>query len=190
MSPSTVLRLPLQEVPLEKPEVEADTVQVKDIREVLSEQFLQAFDQTGLPETMLTEFVYALDHLDELTGTPNFPNDRLLNTADVNRYGAEAVQVFNQAVYHNRNKSRLGVAVGPHQQRSLDEFLELNYPATISRVLRALRLPGIAMTVDNQQYFIGINLVTAHPLFGVISYEDMGNGLKTSIPFLLDRLES
>ena len=190
MSPSTVLR----DLPLVTPqysETEADEIKVTEVREVLSEQFLQAFDQTGLGDNLLLEFVFAMDHLAELVRTPNFPNDRLLNTSDIVRYGQEAVSAFNQAVMRTRNKSRLGVAVGPEQATLIEEFLvDRNYPAVIGRVLRALRLPGLNVAIDGQEYFIGLNVVTPHPLFGILSYKELKGNLETAIPFLLDRLES
>lgn len=160
------------------------------IRESLNPQFVKAFDESGLPAELLSEFVYALDHLAELLASPNFPTDRLLTTPDIINYGDEAVNSFN----HNSrqtytDETRPGVAVSQATLDSLQEFIELDYPKTINKILRAMKIPGITVSLDNEPRYIGITYGVAHPHFCVIVYRDLGKSIGLSIPLLLQRLD-
>lgn len=161
-----------------------------NIRDSLNPQFVKTFDESGLPAEYLTEFVYALDHLAELLASTNFPADRLLTSPDIINYGDEAVNAFN----HNSRQSyssetRPGVAVSQATLDSLQEFFELNYPRTINKLLRAMKIPGITVSLDNEPRYIGITYGVAHPHFCILVYRDLGKEIGLSIPLLLQRLD-
>jgi len=169
--------------------VKEDDVPSSEIRDSLNKQFVVAFDDTGLPAEYLTEFVYALDHLDELMKTPAFPADRLLTTPDIVNYGDEAVTAFNQSTRRvHDDHTRHGVAVSQAVTDSLQEFIDRGYPKVINAILRALKIPGVDLSLDNEPRFIGIVQTAAHPHFCVLSYQDLGKRSGFSIPLLNQRL--
>lgn len=169
--------------------VKEDDVPLSDIRESLNKQFVSAFDDTGLPAEHLREFVYAMDHLHELMETKSFPTDRMLTTPDIVNYGDEAVTAFNQVTRRVHDEhTRHGVAVSQAVTNSLQEFVDLGYPKVINAVLRALKIPGVDISLDNEPRFIGITQTSAHPHFCVLSYQDLGKRSGFSIPLLNQRL--
>lgn len=169
--------------------VDPDEATLDEIKDDLNLEFVIAFSKTGLEQDAIREFVYALDHLDELTRTPNFPTDRLLTSSDVINFGEHAIHVLgNRRLHYTAGVS--GVAVNDHQLEMIDSFYDHRYLVVINKILKAFRIPGIELTVDKQKYFVSINYTTNHPSFGVLTYKDMNNDLGTSIPFLLSRLEA
>lgn len=165
-------------------------VTVEECRAALNPEFVKAFDNTKLDPALLRDFTLAADFLDEIITTSNFVSDRLLNTPDIERYGDDAVNAFNDKARSGRFPVRLGISVTSQVMELIAKFLDAGYPAVINKVLRALRVPGVDVIIDGEPCFIGITAVTQHPEFGIISYQDLHSGVNTSIPFLLQRLEA
>lgn len=167
---------------------EMDLPSIAECRAALNPQFVHTFDKTRLDPELLRDFVFALDLLHEIITTNNFVSDRLLNSPDIERYGEEAVNAFNTQNRALRFPTRQGITVTKTVMELIQEFYDYSYPACIGEILRVLRIPGIDVSVNNKLVHIGLQTVTAHPLFGIVNYQDLQTGVNTNVPFLLDRL--
>ncbi|MNM20167.1 hypothetical protein D3C81_305020 [compost metagenome] len=188
MNPSAVYGGLSAVTPILKPQ-ENDLPTLEECRAALNPQFVKTFDATGLEPDLLREFVFALDVLHEIINTPGFVSDRLCNSPDIERYGEEAVNAFNTHNRALRFPARQGITVTKQVMDLIQELYDYHYPRVIHNILRVLRMPGIDVSVNNLQCHIGVQSVTAHPLFGIINYQDLQTGVNTNVPFLLDRLE-
>lgn len=165
-----------------------DDVPIADVRKAFNGEFVKSFDASGLPEETLREVFYSLDLLSDMVKMEGFPTDRLLTTPDIINFGEEAATALTHRRHHP-SLCRAGVAVNERTLEFIQEFMDYKYPQTIHKILRALRVPGITLTFDNEPVFLGISYNTDHPQFGIVTYQDSGKRVGTSIPFLLSRLE-
>jgi hypothetical protein len=151
-----------------------------------NEEFLSKFSMTGLPEAVLVEFAHAIEHLDNIMETDNFPTDRLITTPDVINFGEQATA----ALATHRDIWR-GVAVNDKILTNVQEFFDMKYVKTIHMVLEKFKIKGISFVMDGIPTFVGLTYQTNHPRFGILSYRvfdavDGNPGLH--IPFLINRL--
>lgn len=159
-----------------------------EITESLNPEFVQEFNETDLPESVLIEFVYALDHLIELTQTRNYPNDRLLNTPDISKTGSAAVCTFNDFAKRAHQPSMYGSAVGPETWDSIEEFLRLDYPRVIYSILKAFKRDCVTLSLDTESAQISLKSFTPHPEFGLITFNNFANETVVLLPFHLTRI--
>lgn len=169
--------------------VNDSAVPLSEIRSAVSPQFVSSFDEAGLPAELLREFVYALDHFNEMMIQPGFPVDRLLTTPDIVNYGEEATGAFNMAHRLLGSTTPLGVAVSQTITDLIQEFMDQHYAKTINTVLTALRIPGVTLSLDNEPRFVGITYTTDHPHFCIVSYRDLGKNVGLNLPLLSQRLK-
>ena len=160
-----------------------------DVTKTLNEfnpEFVQSFAATGLPQELLVEFVYAVNHLDNLTEMFNFPTDRLITTPDIINFGPEACKAL-------ASDQMLGPGADVNEEilDRVQEFFNMKYVKTIHMVLEKFGTKGITFYLNGFKTFVGITYKTNHARFGILSYRvfDSKDGNPgTHIPFLINRL--
>lgn len=159
-----------------------------DIYAGLDPFFISRFEHTKLPKRLLAEFVYALDHLDEMIKLKNFQTGRLLSTPDIINFGVEVTKIISST-----DKMPFGVATHERVVENVQKFFDYGYLKTIHDILAQMKIPGIQVTLDGYQFFVGITYNIAHPRFGVLTYRGAVVGeerrVDTYLPFLLNRLK-
>lgn len=167
---------------------EKPSVTHEEIVESLNIEFVREFNQTPLNQEILHEFVFALDHLKELTRTENYPNNRLLNTPDIATTGSAAVCVFNDFAKRAHDPTMYGCAIGTESMKNIAEFFEYDYLKTIARILKNLKRDFIMVTLDGESLNITLKQFTPHPEFGLLTYSNYGEETVAAIPFHLTRI--
>lgn len=150
--------------------------------------FVREFNLTPLTWDVLREFVFALDHLEELVDTHNFPNARLLNTPDIATTGQVAVNVFNDLARRGQDQGLWGCAVGAETADVIERFLRCDYLKTLALVFKYLRRDSIMLTLDGLNLQIALKQHTAHPEFGMLVYNNFNNDTEVMLPFHLTRI--
>jgi hypothetical protein len=162
----------------------------EEVTRTLNPELVREFKQTPLQETVLEEFVYAVDHLDEMIKTNNFPKDRLLNSPDVAKTGSQAVNVFNDFASRSHDKTQWGCSVGPETMASIQEFFDHGYLGNIALLMKHLRRESVMFVMDSIPMQMTLNRHTPHPEFGVLVFANLKDKTTTMVPFHLTRLES
>lgn len=159
----------------------------EEIIKSLNIGFVREFTQTGLSHDVLREFVYALDHLKDLTRTPNYPHNRLLNTDDISATGSPAVCVFNDFAKRAHEHSMFGCAVGKETADTIKEFFEYNYISSMAAVLKGLKRDSIMLTLDGQSLQLSLKRTSPHHEFGLLTYNNYSEETVVMLPFHLTR---
>ena len=159
-----------------------------EITKSLNIGFVREFNETKLHTDVLREFVFALDHLNELVKTANYPNNRLLNTPDISETGSAAVCTFNDFAKRAHEPPMYGCAVGEETTASIEEFLKLDYPRVISSLLKVLKRDSVMCTLDLDSVQISLKPFTPHPEFGLITFNNYNEETVALIPFHLTRI--
>ncbi len=149
-------------------------------------EFIERFKASKLPFELLVEFVFAINHLDNLTEMNNFPTNRLITTPDIVNFGPDAAKALSI-----NSPIGAGVAVSEAVLDRVQEFLDRKYVKTIHIILSKLGVKGISFYLDGLYTFVGITYKTEHSRFGILSYRvyDVTDGNPaTYIPFLINRL--
>jgi len=163
---------------------------VAECRAVLDPNCLERFDRLSISSKRLCDFVFLLDILHEIVTDKNFLSGYLLNSPDTVHYGREAFSAFKTCSRDLAVPNPPPISVSQHVLDLQAELFEFGYPESLRRILRACRVPGIDVTLDNHtKAYIGLTTKTVHPKFGILLYQDLGTGANASIPFLLERLE-
>lgn len=154
----------------------------------LNSELVDDFKQMKLPESVLEEFVFACDHLDELSKIPNFPTNRLLNTPDVVTSGPAAACVFNDFAKRSHDPSMFGCAVSEEVTTALVEFFEVGYLSSIWAIVKDQPQQSKTFTLDGVPYTIRVIRYSPHPEFGILRYDNKSTNNSILIPFHLSRV--
>lgn len=154
----------------------------------LNQEMVDEFHVNGVGPALLEQFVFAVDHLDEMTKTSNFPNNRLLNTADIIAGGTEVVSLFDDYAKRSREISNYGCSVSNETMASIQEFYDLNYLKDIHLVAKTFNRQVFNFTLDGIERQLEITRLTPHHEFGLLRYKNIATGLCTSLPFHLNRI--
>lgn len=161
----------------------------EEITKSLGKELVAQCKSAGISEAVLEEFVFALDHLHELGGLPNFPNNRLLNTPDIVAGGCMVVRAFNGLARHTGGVTPFGVAINARAMESIEEFFNYKYLNVIAQVLQALRvLHSLNFKLDGVSTQLSLSFVSAHPEFGVLTYINVRDEITMMIPFHVKRI--
>lgn len=152
-------------------------------RKLVNKEFLRKFDRTNLSKRYLQEFIYGIDHLEELTEFPGFPGDCILTTPDLINLGEQAIRVLT------KHENAKGVAVSEAMLEHFQVFYDYTYLATIGKIFRGLRTSGINFTLDKQVRYLGIVHETAYPHISFLVYRPYNQTYRIFIPFLKQRLQ-
>ncbi|MNG47029.1 hypothetical protein D3C79_48960 [compost metagenome] len=136
----------------------------------------------------LPEFMYALDHLDEITCTTHFKSNRILETHDTYRLRSQVNRAFNDYRLHSKDTTWKIKTVGPGTWDAIAEFLERDYVNVLFRVMRATTNNKLEITLDGQKYIVRLEIKTPHALYGVLEYTNVGEKKVLKLPFFLTRL--
>lgn len=168
---------------------ELDTpMSFEEIAKSLNQDLVNQLQTGAVQNNVLEEFVFALDHLHEMGGLPNFPNNRLINTPDIVAGGHPVVCAFNDLARRTHDASQFGVAVGPQVMTSVKEFFDFNYLQYIALVFQSLRVHALDFQFDKVSTQLNLNRFTAHPEFGVLTYRNLRDEVTMMIPFHLTRI--
>lgn len=160
----------------------------KEICNDLNSEFISQFTLMKLPESVLEEFVFACDHLDELSRIPNFPINRLLNTPDVVTSGTAAACVFNDFAKRSHDQTMFGCAVSEEVMAALTEFLEMGYLSSIWTLTKDQPQQSQAFSLDNNSLVVRVIRYSPHPEFGILRYDNKTTNNSILIPFHLSRI--
>lgn len=160
----------------------------EEICGALNTGFVNQFKLMGLAPEILKEFVFALDHLDELSRTASFPNNRMLNTPDVMECGTVAAHVFNDFAKRCQDSSQYGCSVSDETMESIKVFLDYKYVATAYAILKDIPGNGVTLTLDGSPFSVKINRYSPHPEFGILRYENIKTTEVILLPFHLSRI--
>lgn len=160
----------------------------EEICAALNVGFVNQFKLMGLPTDILKEFVFSLDHLDELSRTASFPNNRILNTPDVMDCGTVAAHVFNDFAKRCQDLSQYGCSVSDVTMESIKVFLDYKYITNIYAILKDIPGNGVTVTLDGNPFAVKINRYSPHPEFGILRYENLKTTEVILLPFHLSRI--
>jgi hypothetical protein len=170
-------------------EKEHKPVTHEEIVESLNIGFVREFAQTQLNKEVLDELVFALDLLKDITRTPNYPQNRLLNTEDIITTGSAAVCVFNDFAKRAHEPSMYGCAVGAETADLVKEFMETGYLRVLATVVKHFKRESLMLTLDNESVQISLKRFSPHPEFGLLTYNNYNEETVVMFPFHLVRLD-
>lgn len=154
----------------------------------LNKEIVEEFFVNGIGPALLEKFVYAVDHLDDLHTTSNFPVNRLLNTPDIIAGGSEVVSLFDDYAKRSRESSNFGCTVSSDTMEFIQEFYEFDYLKDIHCIAKAFNRQVFNFKLDSNERQLEITRLTPHHEFGLLRYKNITTGLCFSLPFHLNRI--
>jgi len=170
-------------------EKEHKPVTHEEIVESLNIGFVREFAQTQLDKEVMDDMVFGLDLLKDITRTPNYPQNRLLNTDDIIATGSAAVCVFNDFAKRAHEPSMYGCAVGPETADLVKEFMDSGYLRVIATLVKHFKRDSIMLTLDGESVQISLKRFSPHPEFGLLTYNNFNLETSVMLPFHLVRLD-
>lgn len=136
----------------------------------------------------LSEFVYGIDQLDEITKTAFFKSNRVLETPDTLQCRREVNRLFNSCRLYKGDTNWKIKTVGFDTQAAITSFFQDDYLTKFFMVMLALKENDLKFTLDGNPYTIKLEPRTPHEAFGLFIYVDHTTKKVLRLPFFLNRL--
>lgn len=157
---------------------------------ILNPEFVAAFQSTRTMYDVMREFIYATDHLDELSKLPGFKEGKMLNNGDVDRMGPNVRNVFNSFAKSSKDNLWRIVPVNNEVTESITDFFKEDYITMIYLMMLRMCNSEIEFKIGSFRYFVSISSESPHFSFAVLDYIDVSRKVHVRIPFLKERLRS
>jgi len=155
----------------------------------LNPEFVAAFQQSGSVYDLMREFVYAMDHLDEISKMNSFKNEKLLNNQDIDSVGGREVNnMFASFAKSSRDPSWRIVPVGKDITESIQNFYYEGYIDIIYLVMLRLKMAELEFKLDGNLCRVFIQVETPHHQISFLDYVDVKRRVVVRIPFMKSRI--
>lgn len=164
----------------------AEIIQLTDherIFEALDDDFVAKFKASNTLFSCAREFVYALDHLDEMTKLEGFTLGQVVMSPDIEPLKLEAFFMFNEFATLSGNKMWKMAMPTPAARASIVEFFDYNYLSVIQTIMLRLEVEKICVMLDGNPYTIEIDKITPYFRTSVLHYRDINRRMSIHIPF-------
>lgn len=154
----------------------------------LNPEFVAAFKDTGTLYDVLREFVYGMDHLDEITKMKGFKTNKMLESPDCAKMGQGVKKMFNTFAKFSKEAYWRMVPISQEISNSLQEFFNQRYITDIYLMMLRMCNSELEFTLDGNPYIVHIDVETPHFGCAVLDYIDVNRKVVVRIPFMKERL--
>ena len=163
----------------------------------LDADFVTKFKEANIRGNSLSEFVYAMDHLDELMQLDECPKNKMLLSPDVlERNKVSMFMLFNEFYRLTNDEAWTMVPINAVVKESLQQFFEHKYLMVINFMIESLGVlnakgtaKDLRLEVSGVKYLLQIDEITPKFELGVLHFNDLDTGLSLHIPFMKNRVD-
>lgn len=155
----------------------------------LDDAFVTKFKASGTLFNCAREFVYALDHLDEMTKLEGFTMGQIVMSPDIEPVKLEAFFMFNEFATLSKNPMWKMAVPTPAARASIVEFFDWKYLSVIQTIMLRLEVEKLEVTLDGNPYSIEIDKITPYFRTSVLHYRDINRRMSIHIPFSKKRTD-